>query len=408
MYTRWALISYTIIHTHMQTIRQAELHLLDVTTERSVYREALEKAKSSVVAHFTVDSTFSPPPPAAQRPSNNTPIHAHYSFDMAQQVFYPNDPLQPGPMYFLTPRKCAIFGVCCESIPRQVNYLIDEAVDMGKGSNAIVSMLHHFFAHHGLGEKTVHLHADNCGGQNKNATMVQYLLWRVTTGLHTEITLSFMIPGHTKFSPDWCFGLLKKTYRRTKVGGLTDLCGVVNDSAAVNIAQPTGLEDGSVVVTTYDWQNYFSQFCTKVKGIKKLHHLRFESASPGCIFVKERAGSTEVKRNILKVKSWKPTADQLPPVLPPSGLSLQRQWYLYEKIREFCPDHLKDTTCPRPSESVQGSSPSQAHSPSATPSRSPTPSPTDTTTVEPPAAKRARLCGLCRQPGHNARTCPES
>ena len=405
MYTRWALISYTIIHTRMQTIRQAELHLLDVTTERSVYREALEKAKSSVVAHFTVDSTFSPPPPAAQRPSNNTPIHAHYSFDMAQQVFYPNDPLQPGPMYFLTPRKCAIFGVCCESIPRQVNYLIDEAVDMGKGSNAIVSMLHHFFAHHGLGEKTVHLHADNCGGQNKNATMVQYLLWRVTTGLHTEITLSFMIPGHTKFSPDWCFGLLKKTYRRTKVGGLTDLCGVVNDSAAVNIAQPTGLEDGSVVVTTYDWQNYFSRFCTKVKGIKKLHHLRFESASPGCIFVKERAGSTEVKR---KDKSWKPTADQLPPVLPPSGLSLQRQWYLYEKIREFCPDHLKDTTCPRPGESVQDSSPSQAHSPSATPSRSPTPSPTDTTTVEPPAAKRARLCGLCRQPGHNARTCPES
>ena len=38
-------------------------------------------------------------------------------------------------------------------------------------------------------------------------------------------------------------------------GGLTDLCGVVNDSAAVNIAQPTGLEDGNVVVTTYEWQN---------------------------------------------------------------------------------------------------------------------------------------------------------
>ena len=84
----------------MQTIRQAESHLLDVTTERSVYRAALEKAKSSVVAHFTEDGTFSPPPPAAQRPSNSTPIDAHYSFDMAQQVFYPNDPLQPGPCTF--------------------------------------------------------------------------------------------------------------------------------------------------------------------------------------------------------------------------------------------------------------------------------------------------------------------
>ena len=129
---------------------------------------------------------------------------------MAQQVFYPNDPLQPGPMYFLTPRKCAIFGVCCEAIPRQVNYLIDEAVDMGKGANTVVSMLHHFFEVHGLGEKDVHLHTDNCGGQNKNSIMVGYLLWRVLTGLHDNITLSFMIAGHTKFSPDWCFGLLKK------------------------------------------------------------------------------------------------------------------------------------------------------------------------------------------------------
>ena len=358
-----------------------------------MYTSALEKAKASITTYFTSNDTFSPPPPLAQRPANTTPIVAHYSFDMAQQVFYPNDPLQPGPMYFLTPRKCAIFGVCCEAIPRQVNYLIDEAVDMGKGSNAIVSMLHHYLAHHGLGEKRVHLHADNCGGQNKNATMVQYLLWRVMTGLHSEITLSFMVPGHTKFSPDWCFGLLKKRYRRTKVGGLSDLVRVVNESAAVNIAQPTALEDGSVVVKTYNWQDYFATYCTKVAGIKKLHHLRFDSAHPGYIFVKEKSGSPEVKRCILKDKTWSPTVEQLPPVLTPSGLSLQRQWYLYEKIREYCPDNFQDITCPRPDRLVLTSPSSPPHSPT----------PTD---MEQPPPKRARLCGLCRQPGHNARSCP--
>ena len=57
---------------------------------------------------------------------------------MAQQVFYPNNPLQLGPMYFLTPQKCTIFGVCCKAILRKVNYLIDEAVDMGKSANAVV------------------------------------------------------------------------------------------------------------------------------------------------------------------------------------------------------------------------------------------------------------------------------
>ena len=99
----------------MQTIRQAELHLLDVTTERSVYQGALERAKLSVVPYF------SPPPPACKRPPNETPISAHYSFDMVQQVFYPNDPLQPGPMYFLTPRtrKCAFLEYAARPLPNK-------------------------------------------------------------------------------------------------------------------------------------------------------------------------------------------------------------------------------------------------------------------------------------------------
>ena len=400
----------------MQTIRQAEQHLVDVTTERSLYKGALDKAKSSIVTHFSSNGEFSPPSPGAKRAFNGTPIEAHYSFDMAQQVFYPNDPLQPGPMYFLTPRKCAIFGVCCEAIPRQINYLIDETMDMGKGANTIVSMLHHHFVHHGLGETTVHLHADNCGGQNKNATMVHYLLWRVMTGQHDQITLSFMTPGHTKFSPDWCFGLLKKRYRRTKVGGLNDLIDVVNQSAVVNVAQPTGSADGQVLVPTYDWQEFFTPHF-KVTGIKKLHHLRFTSASPGCAFVKERAGSEEVKRCFFKkdAENWKPEPDQLPPVLPPAGLSLQRQWYLHDKIREFCPDNVKDITCPKPAGEAEGNTQSS-------PSPSPTPPPTLSSTVPPtlshipppalnteePPAKRAWLCGHCRKPGHNARRCPSN
>ena len=88
-------------------------------------------------------------------------------------MHYPSNPQQPGPIYFLTPRKCSIFGVCSEAVPRQVNFLIDESVDVGKGANAVVSMLHYFFEHHSLGEEHVHLHADNCVGQNKNNIVVQ-------------------------------------------------------------------------------------------------------------------------------------------------------------------------------------------------------------------------------------------
>ena len=102
----------------------------------------------------------------------------------------------------------------------QVNYLIDEAVNTGKGANNIISMLHHFLQTHNLGEANLHVHCDNCSGQNKNRFMMQYLCWRVMAGSNKSITVSFLIVGHTNFSPDWCFGLFKQTSVGRKLGVL--------------------------------------------------------------------------------------------------------------------------------------------------------------------------------------------
>ena len=91
-----------------------------------------------------------------------------------------------------------------------MNFLTDEAADGGKGANAVISRLHHYFEQHGLGEDEAFLHADNCAGQNKNNAVMQYLMWQVMKRLHRCITISFLIVGHTKFSPNWCFRLFKK------------------------------------------------------------------------------------------------------------------------------------------------------------------------------------------------------
>jgi len=71
-----------------------------------------------------------------------------------QQVHCPSSPLQLGPMYFLEPRKCGIFCVCFEALSQQINYLIDEGMCSSKGSNAVISYIHHFFEKWGLGENT--------------------------------------------------------------------------------------------------------------------------------------------------------------------------------------------------------------------------------------------------------------
>ena len=81
------------------------------------------------------------------------------------RLHYPQDPIQTGPIYFKTGRKCEIFEICNDGTGIQYNYLIDEIVSTDKGENSTISYVHHFFEHHGLGESHAKFHADNCIGE---------------------------------------------------------------------------------------------------------------------------------------------------------------------------------------------------------------------------------------------------
>ena len=60
----------------------------------------------------------------------------------------------------------------------------------------------------------------------------------------THIAVSFMPEGHTKFAPDWCFGLLKWCFKVSEVYCLDDFCHVVHASIqhGINRAQIVGME----------------------------------------------------------------------------------------------------------------------------------------------------------------------
>ena len=176
--------------------------------------------------------------------------------------------------------------------------------------------------------------------------MVQYLMWRALTDRHTDITLSFLVVGHTKFTPDWCFGHFKRLYKRTKVGSLRSITEVENKSVECNNAQLVSREDGSTIVPTYDWTRFFVPHFKRLPGIKKIHHFRMFTSQPGVVFIKEHSDTAEVKFTMLKCP-WSPDKDGLPDVMPPRGLSAEHQWYLYEQIHLFCPDGDKDI-CPLP------------------------------------------------------------
>ena len=197
----------------------------------------------------------------------------HYSFDYAQQVHHPSNPMQPGPIYFKTPCKCGIFGVMCEAILRQLNYLINEATSVGKGANSTISMVHHYFTHHGLGETRAHLHADNCSGQNKNNFFLWYLTWQIMNELHQHITYSFLSAGHTKFAPDRSFGIIEKVYKVNFISSIYKLARVIEESSSVGVnkAQLVRTHDGRVIVPTCNWASFVGRYFNKLSNIKKYH-----------------------------------------------------------------------------------------------------------------------------------------
>ena len=149
-------------------------HVEIAQLEREYYLQCIKKAEKSVA-------------------SEEMPQYGHYTFDFAQQLHVPYHARQVGPLYFKSPLKVQLFGICNDGNKMQMNYIFDESQSIGMrakahGPNAVISMLHHFLDVHSLSEAVCHLHADNCVGQNKNQYVLGYLAWRVITGLNETIT----------------------------------------------------------------------------------------------------------------------------------------------------------------------------------------------------------------------------
>ena len=217
-----------------------------------------------------------------------------------------------------------------------------------------------------------------------------------------SITISFLPAGHTKFSPDWCFGLVKRAFRRTVVGSIHDIVDVVNSSAVCNKAQLVGTPEGEVLVPTYDWTGYLAPYFRKIKSLKTYHHFTFESHCLGDILLKTTSQDPVKKERHLRSVDHTVVPSALPPTIQPCGLTNERQWYLFDKIREFCPEQCRDITCPRPT--VPRPTSSSCNTPEVEEvSDTPEPATVVNSTTHP--MRKQRICSRCGNLGHNIRTC---
>ena len=286
-------------------------HLDLATAERNYYNKCI------------ADSTFS-------IPLSPQSVPQHFTFDFAQQLELPYHTRQVGPIYFKVRYRVQLFGVCEESAHCQHNYLFHESQCIGKdgknshGPNAVLSMLHTHLCTHAISRKLV-FHADNCVGQNKNRTVVGYMLWRCMCGLSEDIELNFMRVGHTRCAVDGYFGALKKKFRSMDIDSLNDVETMVNCSCAANHAVMFGWEWRS-------WAAYLDTMFKPIRGIATYQHFRFSKASPGTVFVRAEPASEETPLQLLKQGAV--VSANLPPTLPPAGLTAARRVYVETSLQQ--------------------------------------------------------------------------
>ena len=115
-------------------------------------------------------------------------------------------------------------------------------------------------------------------------------------GLNQCITLSFLPAGHTKFSPDWYFGLIKQHFQRTEVGCFQDIVNVIEQLATVNSAQLIGRDNEDIIVPAQDWTGFLAPSYKHTTSIKKFHHFIISSTNPDVLLVKEAEDEPLMKR----------------------------------------------------------------------------------------------------------------
>ena len=167
-----------------------------------------------------------------------------------------------------------------------------------------------------------------------------------------------------------------------------------------NKAQLVRLPTGEVEVQFHYWTRYLQLFFKSIPRITSYHVFRVDSTIPNTIFMRELSSSSE-KSLLIGYESVSDIMNStLPDRITPLGLDLQRQRYLYDKIRQYCSTNLSaDITCPKPL--------LPKHVLTDHPSQHPEEEPSSSRGISSEIPRKG-LCSICKASGHNKRSCPSN
>lgn len=205
--------------------------------------------------------------------------------------------LSPRQVYYMSRMNVYLFGIVDEQHDSFAGYVYpenfidpNELEGTKKGAGHVISMLYHHLSSAGLTDttrthdRTLHFAADNCSGQNKNQYIIKFFCMAVDLDWADEIIFSFMVPGHTKFSPDRWFGLLGKHIIHLDAWNIEQL--VKNISAAFKHQQRiVNMKEEQFV----NFKPFLNEHYKKPTfGTSKQYHFRFSKQFPGAVQYKEK------------------------------------------------------------------------------------------------------------------------
>lgn len=122
-------------------------------------------------------------------------------------------------------------------------------------------------------------------------------------GLHDKIELSFLVVGHTKFSPDGNEGLVKRHYRRSQVVTIEQLAHIIESSSKNGHNVCIRVSQNQTSVIGRRWSSWLSQYFETLKGISNYQNEVIERENPSVLIVSVPKRQRRIKNqpNIEKI-----------------------------------------------------------------------------------------------------------
>lgn len=210
-------------------------------------------------------------------------------FDYMQNLPLPKIPVQE--MFYL--RKLWLYVFCVHDLKTNCAdfYTYHEGVAK-RGPDDVCSLLWKTIQHMDPAIKELHVFSDACGGQNRNNTLIRFMLMLVSTGRFDKIYQYFPVRGHSFLQCDRNFGTAKRLIRRKDRIYVPEEYNLMISTAKTRGFSVTTITSDDIFDFKHTWQNYYKKTCKSVDKsctfmISKYKYLEYCSSHRGYVTASE-------------------------------------------------------------------------------------------------------------------------